>query len=239
MSRLLTKDLKAVGLFWLGGLVVDVLFVTVFVEVNLAFLFVQVILTFLLGIVQPAVEDRFGVAPFLNSLPVRRGQVVVAQYLAAGLIVLCGLGVLVAVPTALHAIAPSAPVAPTVWLRPAGIAAFLVPIVLLEILFLPLYFRLGLGRAIWGFLVALLALGGVAGGLMKMLSILAGRPLSRIFPLDREVLVIPYKPFLPLAGKLKEALGAAGLAAAALAVLAGLVYLSLRLSMGFYERREF
>ncbi len=239
MRRLLVKDLKAVGGLWLAGLIINALFVLVFVEINLAFLIVQVLLTFLLSIVQPAVEDRFGVAPFVNSLPVSRSEVVGAQYVGTGLLILAGLGMLIAVPLALGALVPSSGITASVWLKAGGVLSFLVPVVLLEALFLPLYFRLGLGRGIWAFLFALFGLVLVASGAAKVISLLTGRSLSGIFPVDRGMFVVPYKPLLPLAGRLKETLGPAGLAAAGLLVLTALVGLSLRLSVRFYERREF
>ena len=238
MKALLLKDLKAVGLFGLAGVAVDMLFVTVFADLNLAFLIVQVILTFLLTIVQPALEDRFGLAPFLNSLPVTRSEVVRAQYAGTGILALAGLGVLLAVPALLGALSPSSGVGAAVWLSPAGLLSFVVPVVLLELLFLPLYFRLGFGRAVWAFLISLLGLVVIGSGAAEVVSLLIGRPLSRVFPVDRGILAVPYKPFLPLAGRLKDALGTAGLGAAVLGVLALLGWLSIRLSIRFFRRRE-
>ncbi len=238
MKALLVKDLKAVGLFWLAGAAIDILFVMVFADLNLAFLFVQIILTFLWTIIQPGIEDRFGLAPFLNSLPVDRAEVVKAQYAGTGILVLAGLGVLLAVPALLGALSPTSGVGASLWLRPAGLLSFIVPIVLLELLFLPLYFRLGFGRAVWAFMISLLGLVVIGSGASKILPLLAGRPLSRIFPVDRGILAVPYKPFLPVAGKLKDTLGTAGLTAAVLIILALLVGLSIRLSVRFYRRRE-
>ena len=239
MLKLLVKDFRALGLFWLLGLVINIFFVMVFIEVNLAFLMVQVVLTFLLAMVQPVVEDRFGLGSFLNSLPVSREDVVKAKYLCTGVLVLAGLAVFMAVPSGLGWLvhSPHAKTAPL--LAPAGLLSFLLPLALLELLYLPFYFRHGLGRSLWFFLVSVLVLGAIVPGALRVIAGLAGRPLAEIFPVDREILAVPYKPLLPLAKRLQAALGTAGLSAACLLVLTGLTWLSLRLSIRFYKRREF
>ncbi len=239
MLNLFVKDFKALAFFWLFGLVINIFFVMVFVEVNLAFLMVQVILTFLLAMVQPVVEDRFGMAPFLNSLPVSREDVVKAKYLCTGVLVLAGLAVFVIVPSGLQWLSHSPHVKTAPLLATAGLLSFLLPLVLLELLYLPFYFRHGLGRSLWLFFAALLVLGVILPGALRIIAGLAGRSLAEIFPVDREILAVPYKPLLPLARSLQAALGIAGLAAALLLALIVLTWLSLRLSVRFYKRREF
>jgi len=110
---------------------------------------------------------------------------------------------------------------------------------LLELLFLPLYFRQGLGKSIWYFLASLIGLAVILTGGLRIVSGLAGRPMSEIFPVDSGILAVPYQPFLPLAGRLKAALGAAGLALVGLLTLSGLAWFSMSLAIRFYKRREF
>ncbi|HEX9901766.1 MAG TPA: ABC-2 transporter permease [Acidobacteriota bacterium] len=239
MWRLLAKDFKAVGLFWVSGLIINIFFVISFIEVNLAFLFSQLVLTFLLTLVQPAIEDRFGLASFLNSLPVTRADMVKAQYLSTGLLVLAGLALFVAVPSGLGWLIHSPQIKTAPLLAPAGFLSFLLPVVLLELLFLPLYFRQGLGKSIWYFLASLLGLAVILTGALRIISRLYGRPLAEIFPVDRGIMAVPYKPFLPLAGRLQAGLGTAGLALVGLLTLSGLVWLSMSLAIRFYKRREF
>jgi len=239
MWRLLAKDFKAVGLFWMSGLIINIFFVMIFIEINLAFLFSQLVLTFLLTLVQPVVEDRFGLGSFLNSLPVTRADMVKAQYLSTGLLVLAGLALFVAVPSGLGWLIHSPQIKTAPLLAPAGLLSFLLPVVLLELLFLPLYFRQALGKSIWYFLASLLGLAVILTGALRIISRLSGRPLAEIFPVDREILAVPYKPFLPLAGRLQAALGTAGLALVGMLTLSGLVWLSMSLAIRFYKRREF
>ena len=239
MSRILIKDFKAVGLFWLLGLFIDVFFVTIFLGSNLAFLLAQVLMIFLLTLVQPAVEDRFGLASFLNSLPVSRADVVKAQYVSTGLLVLAGLALFVAVPSGLGRLILSPEIKTAALLTPAGLLSFLLPLILLELLFLPLYFRQGLGKSIWYFLASLIGLAVILTGGLRIVSGLAERPMSEIFPVDFGILAVPYQPFLPLAGRLKAALGTAGLALVGMLTLSGLVWLSMSLAIRFYKRREF
>ena len=239
MWRLLAKDIKAVGLFWVSGLIINIFFVIGFIEVNLAFLFSQLVLTFLLTLVQPAIEDRFGLASFLNSLPVSRADMVKAQYLSTGLLVLAGLALFIAVPSGLAWLIHSPHIKTAPLLAPAGLLSFLLPLLLLELLFLPLYFRHGLGKSIWFFLALLLGMAVILTGALRIISSLAGRPLAEIFPVDRGILAVPYKPFLPLAGRLQAALGTAGLALVGLLTVSGLIWLSLCLSIRFYKKREF
>lgn len=79
----------------------------------------------------------------------------------------------------------------------------------------------------------------VLPGALRVISGLAGRPLAEVFPVNREILAVPYKPFLPLAKSLQATLGTAGLTLFGLLFLTGLVWFSLHLSIRFYKKREF
>jgi hypothetical protein len=239
MLRLLNKDFKAAGLFWLAGLIITFSFALVYIQVNLLYVLGNILLTYLLTLVLPIIEDRYGLDPFFNSLPLNRAQVVKARYLSMALLVVAELILFVAVASGFGRLFQIPGMMIATLIAPAGLLAYLLPLILLELLFLPLYFRYGLGKSIWALLASLFALAVLLAGALRVVVGLTGQPLSEIFPVDPEILAVPYKPLLPLTGRLQAALGTAGLTVVGFLALTGLAWLSLRLSIRFYKRREF
>jgi hypothetical protein len=239
MLRILLKDARAAYVYWLPGLFLNILFTSTFIQVNLLYLLAGMFLAFLFVISVPILEDKHRLDLFLLSLPVKRSQVVGARYIGAGLTLIVSLAVLLSTAPLAAAVFEVGGAGPGVLLTPPGIAFFLLPLIFSLSLFLPLYFKLGLGRALWALAASCLVLAALAGVAVGLAARLAGKSASSIFPLDAEIGAVPFKPFLPLAAWLGESLGTPGFYALLLAVVAVIVTLSLRLSVRFYSKREF
>lgn len=239
MLRILSKDARAAYVYWLPGLFLYIFFTSTFVQVNLLYLLACMILTFLLVLSVPILEDRHRLDLFLLSLPVKRSQVVGARYIGAGLALIASLAVLLSAAPLAAAAFEVEGARLDVLVSPAGILFFLLPLIFLLALFLPLYFKFGLGKGLLALAAACPGLMILFGAAVKLTALLTRKPASALFPLDAEIGAVPYKPFLPLAAALRESLGTPGFYALLLAVVAGTVALSLRLSVRFYSKREF
>ncbi|OGD26293.1 MAG: hypothetical protein A2Y56_13340 [Candidatus Aminicenantes bacterium RBG_13_63_10] len=238
MFRLVVKDLKVIRFFWLPVLFFYIFFISAFVQLNLLYLAINLVICFLLVLAMPIVEDKWGLESFLCSLPVKRSAVVGARYLSAGLTLLVCLAVYLSTAPLLAKLFSIEATQPDIFLTPAGALAFLLPMIFVLSLFLPLYFRLGLSKGFLALTVACLGLFILLTGAVRLASRLLRRPVSELFPVDMEVMFVPYKPLVPLFSELKEALGTFGLSALLLALFGGMVALSLSLSIRGFMKRE-
>jgi hypothetical protein len=154
----------------------------------------------------------------LNSLPVRRETVVFSRYLASALA--CGMAGMAWVSTGII-IAPfldPSPAAPGMWTTFEGILALFSLAALLVALFLPLYFRLGLGRGAMAFIASSFALYVAA-------SIPSG-------------LVIPGAAVAAWIGTMTRSIGPGWVLFLILGGLAALLAVSGRLSLYWFEKRD-
>jgi len=117
-----------------------------------------------------------------------------------------------------------------------GIAGYLFFTAFLAALFFPFYFKLGLGFGVLIFAGACLAL----GNLFLVFEFLATDALHLTGPLSMpEFLKHPGLGILRAIGGIKTSLGVPLFVGALLVLTAGMVLASIRLSIRFYEKREF
>jgi hypothetical protein len=106
----------------------------------------------------------------------------------------------------------------------------------LAALFFPFYFKHGLGRGSFIFAVVCLTLGSLFLGLER----LAGNALHLTRPLlTSGFLKDPGLGILGAIGGIKSSLGVPLFVGALLVLMAGMLFVSIRLSIQFYEKREF
>jgi hypothetical protein len=117
------------------------------------------------------------------------------------------------------------------WMTLDGILTFILSTGLLFALFLPLYFRLGMGKGSLGFLVLSLILLAVGYG-TRDLATGSGGPGTLPFPVPSGLIRMRISAFL-------GGMGVAGTLTTILLGTALLLGLSLLLSQRWYERREF
>jgi hypothetical protein len=183
-------------------------------------------------------EDKDKTEALYASLPLRRADIVRGRYLLAGLL-LAGSGLVIfgpvaAVKTLVHSPAYQNSLSPL--LSVEGIAGYLLGGGSLYAAFLPLYHKLGLGRSSLVFYPGLLILLGAAGGLERL-----GSGTLEIIPpvITAEFLKDPGQGVIAAIGSFRSALGTPIFGLVTIALFAAMAVISLRLSVRFYEGREF
>ncbi|MFH1765647.1 MAG: ABC-2 transporter permease [Gemmatimonadota bacterium] len=117
-----------------------------------AFLWLGIGLAGALALYVPIVEWHQETDRMLSSLPVRRATVVFSRYLSSGFAVMIAAVAWVSTGTLLSPLLNVGSTTPGMWTTFEGILTFLAMAGFLISLFLPLYFRFGLGRGAMAFL---------------------------------------------------------------------------------------
>ena len=215
MLELCRKDVLITRVFWIPALFSYIVISTAFYERGLIFIFVNAVLTFSMVFSILIIDDKYRVEPFFISLPLKRRKVVYARYLSSGFIILLGLVLYFFTSFLLDSFIPIDIIDIVDFMpliSPAGAAVFLIPAVLLTLIFLPMYFRLGLGKALLFFPAVIMAGTGIFWILL---------------------------PGVNKLEKLYNAFGAPLTIFIAVLVLSSLVFASIIISIRFYSRKEF
>jgi len=212
MLKLCRKDVLITRVFWIPALFSYIVISTAFYERGLIFIFVNAVLTFSMVFSILIIDDKYRVEPFFISLPLKRRKVVYARYLSSGFIIFLGLLFYFFTNFLLDSFLPIDIVDFMPLISPEGAAVFLIPAVLLTLIFLPMYFRLGLGKALLFFPAVIMAGTGIFWILL---------------------------PGVNKLEKLYKALGAPLTIFIAVLVLSSLVFASIIISIRFYSRKEF
>jgi hypothetical protein len=196
-------------------------------------------IAFLLGLnVAPLFfEDIYKTEGFFSCLPVKRSRLVLSRYGLAAILVAAGGGLVFSYGKILDLLFGTVNPAErgSFLLSPQGFLGFLGTTVFLLSLFFPLFFRLGLGRGLIGFSILL---SGVIIALDGMGMVLAAINRSGE-PQIREYFQKPWLGLVRLLEAIKESTGFPLFVLLVLVFLAGTTLVSLRLSIRFYEKREF
>lgn len=199
-----------------------------------AFLWTAIMLAGALVVFVPAIEWRLDTDRMLGSLPVRRDTIVVARYVVALLAcVIAG----VAWTGGGHLLAPiidPGPAPPAMWDTLAGALTYVGLFSLLTALFLPLYFRLGLGRGALAFFAAGLALYVASRAPAAMTNAPAGEGSLRL----RDLLAPPDATVQTAVADLLAQLGAPWTIGVFGAGIGALLALSMWASIHGFRRRE-
>ncbi len=237
MIKLLLKDVRLTRLFWLPALAVYALFHLIFTLSPAAYFFGHVFFALLLSIAVPGIEYMSRTDHISAALPVRRAEIVGARYLETLAVILVFLGLFLSYSRLVRVIinVPGLRNSPLPTIH-AGLA-FCILTAVLASLFFPFYFRSGMGKGLYGFSYTILfALifsamfsmhreGKLAAGRMPPVSGSTGGPASGFFGAS----------FL---GSLERALGNPVCFVLSVLSAAAVVYVSLRLSIIFYEKRD-
>ena len=132
-----------------------------------AFLWLGISLAGALALYVPIVEWHQETDRMMSSLPVRRAAVVFSRYLSSGIAVMIAAVAWVSTGTLIAPLLRVGSTTPGMWTTFEGILTFFAMAGLLISLFLPLYFRFGLGRGAVAFL-------GLSSGLYALASIQLG-----------------------------------------------------------------
>ncbi len=237
MLKLCYKDYLASRWLWLSVAVLFILYIIqpmgqTMIIMTLAALSVYATLSVTL-----IYEDQNRTETLYASLPLQRRTIVRGRYLLAGLIIIGGAAVVfgsAALTLALFK-TPAYEKALSPLLSVDGIGGFLFTAVFILAVYLPLYYRFGLGRGNVIYLGVLFGLLFVAAGLERI----ASGALRIIPPLfTAGFLKEPGRGMIDLVGSAREELGPFLFCLFGLGLSALLAMLSLRVSIRFYERKE-
>jgi len=232
MRALLLKDLRASAV-WIAPVMLFYLLTAVSVSrAAQAFFWLGIGLVAALVALVPAVEWRFETDRLISSFPVARSSVVRARMAAALVAVTISLALWAGCGLALEALVRRPAAFAASWMNPAGILAFILAAVALIALFLPCYFRYGLGKG-----------SGVFGMLAMALTAVVWGSAPAMFR-DGSSPAVPRvtEPSGALRALVVTTVAEVGAIPAVLLIVAGMavvLWLSMRVSTVFYARREF
>jgi len=183
-------------------------------------------------------EDRYKTETFYASLPLKRSSIVLARYVLTALLSLASLAFVFFYAYLLISVVKLRWIA--IDLRSIfnveGLTGFVLFTAFLAALYFPFYFRHGLARGSFIFAAVLLGLALVLAG--------AERLTTNVLHLTEtlfkaEFLKDPGLGIIRAIGTVRDSIGLPLFVCAGFIFLAGMLVISLRLSVRFYERREF
>ena len=237
MLKLCYKDYLASRWLWLSVAVLFILYIIqpmgqILIVMTLGALSVYAALSVTL-----IYEEQNRTETLYASLPLNRKTTVRGRYLLSGLIALGGAAIIFGSAALILALlnAPAYDEALSPLLSFDGIVGFLCAAILLLAVYLPLYYRFGLGKGniaflgvLFGLLFALAGLERIATGTLRIIP-----PL-----LTSDFLKDPGRGTIGLIASAKGALGLPLFIACGLAILSFLAAVSLQISTRLYERKE-
>jgi len=226
MLRLCRKDFIACRWFWLLALVVYFLYGVISIKQDVAFMAVGVALLLGLVALTLVVEDRYRTEVLFCSLPLKRSTIVRSRYLLSGFLVLFGGLIVFGYRHFLYSLdkVKALSTNPFLHLTLEELLGFVTLAAFLICLFYPLYFRYGLGKGAFLFTVILLGLLITTIGITALLS--SWFDTGDLFTL-RSI------------AKVKDLLGPPLFLLGAVALNLAIVFFSIRLSIRFYDQRDF
>lgn len=238
MLKLCVKDFVACRWWWLLVIAAFLLYWTFPFRFSLALMAGAVVLTSGWMAVALILEDKYKTEAFYCSLPLRRSTIVLGRYVLAAFLAPAG-GILVLLYA--HLLNSLTLFGPTkIDLGPLltveGVTAFAVFMAIFVSLYFPFYFKSGLGRGTLAFAAAVFVLAAGFAGMGRLADVLFNLKSSLLTP---EFLKDPGLGIMRILAAVKNALSLPGFLAAAFILLAGAVLLSVRLSVRFYQKREF
>jgi len=238
MLKLCGKDFMAGRWWWLLFMASYVLYFTFPLMQSLGLMVGAVALITACVFVTLFLEDRFKTEVFYASLPIRRSSIVLARYVLTAFLSLACLvfvffyGYLLISVVKLRWIAIDL----GSLLSLDGLTGYVVFITFLAALYFPFYFRHGLARGSFIFAAVLLGLVIVLAGAERLTTNVLHLTETLFVP---EFLKDPGLGIIRTIGTVRDSLGLPLFVGAGFLLMAGMLVISVRLSVRFYERREF
>lgn len=238
MLKLVRKDLRVSWMIWLPALFFAWIFLLTFFEYAPAELVVGIL--WIAGVAGSFLylDEMSRTDPLIAALPLTRRDIVRGRYLTTVVVIGAGLAFFMGGIASIRALlgARAAHLESLLSVQNGLIMA--VSVLLLAFLFLPMYFRLGLGRAFARLAVILLGLSIILPGLAQLAAPLVLQSgTGEAAGLPQILLAVP-AVLKALLEKARAALGGAVLASL-VSVFCGLLFLlSFLLSVRFYRQRD-
>ena len=234
---LFRRDLRITRVLWGPMAFSYFVFLLMFMHNVWVYLATGACLAFVAAATVLAIDDRYQTDPLFAALPGTRRSLVRGRYFAWGAVTLACLGLFLAFTALIQAGFGDHAPRLTSLMSLKGAAAFLAGTLLAGLLFLPLHFRLGFWRAMWVFSVAGLVLSAAGLNIIAGLAQAGAEAGTRSAEMPG-AFASTARGLRALAGLIDRDLGRPDVAAAAAAVIALLAYLSYRLSVRFYGKRD-
>jgi hypothetical protein len=234
---LLRKDLRVTRILWAPMAFSYGVFLLMFMENIWVYLATGACLTFVAAATALGIDDRYQTEPLLAALPGTRHSLVGGRYLAWGIVTTVCLGLFLGYTALIQASFGERALRLATLVSIKGTAAFLVGTVLTGLVFLPFHFRFGFWRGMGLFIFAGLGLTVIAlyaSPLLVPAGAWATGPSSALpGPFDSLA-----RGLRSLAWFIDGYLSRPTVLAAAAVILTFSVYLSYRLSVRFYRKRD-
>jgi hypothetical protein len=234
---LLRKDLRITRILWAPMAFSYGVFLLMFMQNIWIYLATGACLAFVAAATALGVDDHYQSEPLFAALPGTRRGLVKGRYLAWGVVTAACLALFLFYTVLIHAgLGGRAPrLAALVSLK--GGAAFLAGTILASLVFLPFHFRFGFWRGMWGFSATGFALSVIALNAAALLVPARAAGARSAAPLPG-AFGSTGRGLRALAWIIDQYMGRPIVIAAAAIVLTLLVYLSYRLSVGSYRKRD-
>ncbi|MFO7979587.1 MAG: ABC-2 transporter permease [Candidatus Aminicenantes bacterium] len=238
MLKLCWKDFYITRLFWIPAPFFFVLLLSTFIFSKLLFLAAAVILTFFMAISIPLIEDHYRTEQIIASFSISHQSVVIARYLTSFFIIIIGMILFFASGLLYSSLFSENQIDLKSMASFEGGILFLGFSLLFMILFFPLNFRLGVGKALFAFPAFLTALSAVMWLLNKILVLITGKSLFPIKNMQANIIKSPVLYFSKWIINLKDGIGPAPFILLLVIILTGIVGASISLSIKFYKSKE-
>lgn len=236
MLDLVLKDIRTTRIFWLPAVFCFLVFLLTSHESVLIYLLIGISFTFLLSLGILGIDDIFRTEALFASLPVTRSSIVFSRYLSWIFIIVITLALFLGSTAVFQALLAARAAQLGFFLTLKGLMSFVVPSILLASLYLPLYFRFGLGRSLQVFFPSLLVLGIALTGLAQVLGpYLIGTSETGI---PKTGLVESPVVLLRLIRQADHSLGTGSLILVSGLALVLITWISARISIHFYRKRD-
>jgi hypothetical protein len=238
MLKLVAKDFRISRLFWGPAVFSYFVFLFMFYESAWLTLFIGVFLASVLPVLILLIDDFHRTEPLYAALPVTRRDIVLARFLTTGAVTAVCLALFYLGTGWIMRLLGEKGSHLRPLMAPRTGLAFVAGVGLLMSAFLPVFFRHGLGKAVLRFTIAVLGGSVILTGLLRLFepgllaAVNRGKAAAEMPAQSGPALVVA------LLSKVESSLGGAVFAALVLALTALAVWISARLSIRFYCRRD-
>ncbi|MBD3413826.1 MAG: hypothetical protein GF421_05270 [Candidatus Aminicenantes bacterium] len=170
MLKLCWKDFYVTRWFWIPAPFFFVLLLSTFIFSKLSYLIAGVILTFAMMVSIPLLEDHYRTEGIISSLPIKIQSIVLSRYISSLFIILIGLFFWMASSFFYGFLFPESLTDLKSLQSFEGGAVFLSLSLLLVVLFFPLSFRYGAGKALFVFPAVIISFSAIIWGALQLFS---------------------------------------------------------------------
>jgi hypothetical protein len=238
MLKLCWKDFYITRFFWIPAPFFFVILLSTFIFSKLLFLTAAVILTFIMTLSIPLIEEYYRTEEIIASFPISHPSVVIARYLTSFFIIIIGMILFMISSLFYSSLFKENQIDLKSVVSFEGGILFLGFSLLFMILFFPLYFRLGTGKALFSFPAFLIAVSAGIWLINKILVLITGKSFLLIKNVQANIIKSPIHYFSEWILNINKGISLALFILILAAVFTGLTLVSISLSIKSYKFKE-